>query len=72
MAITSRKVTRYRAVENCEDLSGEDELDLKQILFIYFYLGDQCLNYFEDNFTCLKTKQVCQKYQNEYQNGYCK
>ena len=37
MAITSRKVTRYRAVENCEDLSGEDEVDLKQILFIYIF-----------------------------------
>ena len=34
MAITSRKVTRYRAVENCEDLSGEDEMDIKQIILI--------------------------------------
>ena len=69
MVITSRKVTRYRAVENCEDLSGEDE-NGKPDLLNSILLGDQCLSYSEGSPTCLRTKQVCQK--REYQNGYCK
>ena len=70
MVITSRKVTRYRAVENCEDLSGEDENDSTDLLNSIL-LGEQCLSYSEEGSpTCLRTKQVCQK--REYQNGYCK